>query len=445
MGMRLRRRISTSPAESGFALIEVVISGVVAVVAAAGVMTLMQATVDSAADQRTRSQSYAIAQEDQARLRATRIPLLRNLNETRSVTVGKVTYTVKSTGKFVNDVSESVTCGSGNSTEDYVKIASEVSWENMGPIKPTVIRSIISPPSNSLNPSTGTLVFEARTSRNVALNGIGVSSVSGPGTFSGTTLSGCKVFLEQTAGLYKLRVSGGASGVVDVDGSLLPYEKALTVNPQTTTTVDLLLDSPGSVPINFIVNNYENKTQAANPGSVLVYNSGMTTAKKFTFTGSSKTFTGLFPFESADSFYPGTCTESAPTSGTIGIVNVAVPVNGTASTQTLTMPALLVNVQKNGSTSGANGAKVFVTTEECGGSTREYTTSTVSTKEGRISAPELPWGTYSVCAYIGISERVGTRTETVYHQVELAAFDVKTAKTEQTINIQSSSPKGKCE
>jgi Tfp pilus assembly protein PilV len=444
MCMRFRRRIAISPAESGFALIEVLVSAVIAVIAAAGVMQLMQSSIRTATDQRARSQSYAVAQEDQARMRAMRIPSLRNYEAERTVTVGNVEYTVKSTGKFVNDSAENVTCGSGKSTEDYVKIGTEVTWPNMSPIKPTLMHGIIAPPSNSLNPSTGTLVIEARNSRNVALNGIGVSG-SGPGTFTGSTSSGCAVFLEQTAGLYTLKVSGGSTGVVDVDGNTLPSEQPLTVNPQTTTTVELLLDTPGSVPINFVVNNYESKTQAAKPGNVIVYNSGMTTAKSFAVTTSSKTFTGLFPFESADSFYTGTCTESAPTSGSIGIVNVAVPVNASAATQTLTMPALLLNVTKNGSATGANGAKVYVSTEECGASTREYTTATVSSREGRLTAPELPWGTYSVCAYIGISEKVNNVTTTVYHEDSLTPFDVKTAKTEKTLDISSSDPKGKCE
>jgi Tfp pilus assembly protein PilV len=433
MGMRARRRKSTTPAESGFAIVEVLISGVVAITAAAGIMALMQATVRQAGDQRARSQSYAIAQEDQTRLRATRIPNLRNLNETRTVTVGGTTYTIKSTGKFVNDTTETLSCGSDSSTEDYVKISSEVTWPNMSPIPATVIRSIISPPSNSLNPSTGTLVVSARNASNQVLNGLSVSG-TGAGTFSGTTdSSGCAVFLEQTAGAYTLTVSGGSSGYVDVDGTALPASKPLTVNSQTTTSVDLLYDKAGSVPINFKTTNYSGTVETAQAENLIAYNSGMTTAKKYTFSSaSSKTATSLFPFTSAMSFYTGTCTENAPTSGT-GIVNVVVPSGGTAATQSLVMPALLLKVQKDGSST--NGITVKIEPEQCSAPNITKTTTEVSGVNGRLEKPELPWGTYTVCASTynnGATRRV---RET---------FDVKNTTTSKTFNISDNSTASSC-
>ncbi len=441
MGMRLRRRITGAPAEGGFAIIEVLVSGVVAVTAAAGVMALLQTSVHSAGQQRARSQSYAIAQEDQARLRATRIPSLRNLSQTRTVTVGGTTYTVKSTGKFVNDVSEAVSCGSDTSTEDYVKISSEVTWPNMSPTPATTIRSIISPPSNSLNPSTGTLVFNAHNAQNVALSGLSVSG-TGAGTFGGTTDSaGCAVFLEQTAGEYTLKVSGGATGIVDVDGVLLPAYKPLTVNSQTTTSVDLLYDKPGSVPINFKTTNYAGSSETANATNLIAFNSGMTTAKVFNFSSStSKTATPLFPFTSPDSFYVGTCTENAPTSGT-GLISVTVPSGGTAATQNLVLPALLLNVQKEGT--ATNGITVKIRDETCEAGTRTYSTTTVSSKAGRLSSSELPWGTYSVCAETSITTGKGKSKETSTRN-EVSTVDVHNTTTTVTLNIDSGSSYGGC-
>jgi Tfp pilus assembly protein PilV len=429
-------------AESGFALIEVVISGVIAVVAGAGIVAAMTSTVHSAGDQRARTQSYAIAQEDQARLRATRIPSLRNLNESRPVTVGNITYTVKSTGKFVNDTSETLSCGSGSTTEDYVKISTEVTWPNMSPTPATVIHSIISPPSGSLNPKTGTLVFNARNALNVPINALSVSG-TGAGTFGGSTdSSGCAVFLEQASGAYTLTISGSATGIVDVDGVPLPASKPLTVNPQTTTSVDLLYDKPGSVPINFQTTNYQNVVVPAKATSVIAFNSGMTTAKQFTFaSASSYEAKSLFPFTSPDSFYTGTCTENTPTSGT-GLVSVAVPSNGTASALNLIMPALLLNVQKSGV--ATNGITVKITDKSCERPAFTIATSQVpvtgtGSTAGRLATPELPWGTYEVCA----STPITSGTETVARKV-FETFDVKNLKTEKTFNITSSSPLGEC-
>ena len=147
---------TTPPEEAGFALIEILISGVVAVIATGAVFTLMQATARTAGDQRKRTQAYAVAQEDQARLRAMRLPSLNRLNETRTVTVDGTEFTVVSTGTFANDVTGLLTCGNGTSSADYVKIASKVTWANMGATPPTEIRSIVAPPSGSLKPNSGT-------------------------------------------------------------------------------------------------------------------------------------------------------------------------------------------------------------------------------------------------------------------------------------------------
>ncbi len=443
--MRLRRRLSDTPAESGFAIIEVLVSGVVAVIATAGVMALMQTSVRTAAHQRARSQSYAVAQEDQARLRATRVPSLRNLNETRTVTVGNTPYTVKSTGKFVNDVSETLSCGSDSSTEDYVKISSEVTWPNMSPIQPTVIHSIISPPSNSLNPSTGTLVFSAHNAKNVPIFGLSLSG-TGAGTFGGSTDStGCAVFLEQAAGAYTLKISGGSgtSGMVDVDGVGLPNNnKPLTVNSQTTTSVDLLYDNPGSVTLNFKTTSYTGSpSQSAKATSVIAYNSGMTTAKKYSFaSATSYKATSLFPFTSADSFYAGACTENAPLSGP-ALASVAIPSGAEAPAQTILMPALLLNVKREGT--ATNGIKVYVTSEECGGSSRVYETATVSSTAGRLASPELPWGTYTVCAETEITTGSGKNKKTRDYKIE-ETFPVQSTTTTKSWNITSSSTQAEC-
>jgi Tfp pilus assembly protein PilV len=441
MGMRLRRRIGAAPAESGFAIIEVLVSGVVAVIAAAGIMALMQVGVRTAADQRARSQSYAIAQEDQARLRATRIPSLRNLTQTRTVTVGTTTYTVKSTGKFVNDATETLSCGTDSSTEDYVKISSEVTWPNMSPIPATVIHSIISPPSNSLNPKTGTLVFNARNAKDVPISGLSVSG-TGAGTFGGSTDSkGCAVFLEQASGDYSLKISGGATGIVDVDGNLLPATKPLTVNPQTTTSVDLLYDKPGWVKINFQTTNYAGSTEAANATNLIAFNTGMSTAKSYAFSSAtSYEAKNLFPFTSADSFYVGSCTENNPTSGT-GLVSTTIPSGAAGTAQNLVMPALLLNVQRNGT--ATNSIKVLITPQQCSGTTIEKTTSTVSSKAGRLSTPELPWGSYRVCATTEITTGSGWTQKTLPYQVE-ETFDVKNTTTTKTWNITSSSTQDNC-
>jgi len=108
---------SPAPSEAGFALIEVLVSGLIAILVAAAVMTLFGATERTAADQRRKSQAYAVAQDDQARLRSLRIPTLYKYSATNTVAVDGTAYQVESTGKFINNATgDDLTCASGSST-----------------------------------------------------------------------------------------------------------------------------------------------------------------------------------------------------------------------------------------------------------------------------------------------------------------------------------------
>ena len=91
---------------------------------------------------------------------------------------------------------------------------------------PTVISSIISPPSGTLNPKAGTLTVRAE--RAVAGQYVYALGLSGTGTptISGSTdAAGCAVFPEQPEGNYTMTISSGTTGLVDKDGVGLPANK----------------------------------------------------------------------------------------------------------------------------------------------------------------------------------------------------------------------------
>ena len=398
---------TTPPEEAGFALIEILISGVVAVIATGAVFTLMQATARTAGDQRKRTQAYAVAQEDQARLRAMRLPSLNRLNETRTVTVDGTEFTVVSTGTFANDVTGLLTCGNGTSSADYVKIASKVTWANMGATPPTEIRSIVAPPSGSLKPNSGTLSFRITDAAEVGLAGIGLSGV-GAGTFSGTTdSSGCAVFPEQAAGAYTLTTSGGATGIVDTNGKP-PGPRPITVNPGVTNTVTIHYGPGGAIPVNFKTRVGSGSLFTSTADSIIAFNSGMEAGAMLVGTPGGTRVTSLeakpvFPFTSAVTVYAGSCVENNPGTGTPASASVVVPAGGTTAIQTVQLPALNLKVWtgKNSSNpgSGYNGADVWIEDNDCDNSsgnpvTRRYDTNS----SGNLPDPGLPWGTYDVCA-----------------------------------------------
>ncbi len=113
--------------EDGFIIIEVLVSAVILAIVAGAVLTLISATTRSAASGRTHSTAYGLAQEDQARLRALRISTLNGLDETENEeTIGGTTYTIESTGTFVNNSTGTVSCTESNASADYVQITSTV-------------------------------------------------------------------------------------------------------------------------------------------------------------------------------------------------------------------------------------------------------------------------------------------------------------------------------
>ena len=218
---------STRPAEGGFALVEVLISAVIVLSASGAVFGLLTATAHSSAEERHRSEAYAVAQEDQARLRSLRVPTLDRLSQTRTVTLNGTPFTVESSGVFVNAKTGTPSCGQETSSADYVKITSTVAWSSSGAHAPVTIQSIVTPPNGALDPTHGTLTIFVEGANGEPMPGIGLSG-SGAGTFSGSTDSeGCAMFPDQPSGNYTL--TPAAVGLVEKDGN--------TPGPQTVGVI----------------------------------------------------------------------------------------------------------------------------------------------------------------------------------------------------------------
>ncbi len=92
VSMRSAPAHSSLPAEGGFALIEVVVSALIAVMVTGAVISLLNSTGRASAEERHRSQAFSVAQEDQARLRATRITDLNVAMKPRTVTLNGTPY-----------------------------------------------------------------------------------------------------------------------------------------------------------------------------------------------------------------------------------------------------------------------------------------------------------------------------------------------------------------
>lgn len=399
-------------------LIEILVSAMVLVVASAGVVTLLQATTKTQSEQRHSSEAYALAQEDQARLVSMRLSTLNRLDQTRTVTLNKTQFKVRSLGTFVNDNTSTPSCGEGTSSADYVEITSVVTWGGMDPGEKAKIVSILSPSNGSLDPNNGTVAFSVKNQLQVPKPNIYISG--GSGAFSGyTDAAGCAVFADLPAGNYTATVSGEAAGLVNKDGKY-SEQKTVPAAGGDTKTVNFEFDAPGTVPVNFkyrVGSSSEFKTATAD--SLVAYNPGMTAAKAFWTAGAvreaSINATPLFPFTSTYLLYAGSCASNNPDpegknpGAAAALANLVAPAGGTTAPVTLQLPALELIVKKSGV--ALAGAKVTITDRVCKDSGGNFVKRIYTSNEAGLPSDSstgvaelgLPWGAYDLCASANIS------------------------------------------
>lgn len=428
---------SPPPAQAGFALIEVVVSALIAVTITGAVIGLLNSTGRAGAVERHRSQAFSLAQEDQARLRATRIADLGVATAPRTVPLNGTPYEVTSTATFVSDKTGTTSCGS-EARADYVKLGSKVTWPGMGSAAPALIESIVSPVTGSLDPSHGNLsvtVVNASVPA-VPISGVGLSA-TGPGAFSGSTDSaGCALFGGQPAGNYTLTPSLGAE-YVDFNGEP-PSPMTVSITAGTTTPVLLQYDKAGTVQVGFTVRSSTGSIVNSSADSVTATATGLKTGVKTFGTPGGTPInpvkaSPLYPFPYTYNFYAGSCSTNKPESGAANVKASA----GETTAATVQLPALYLTVtNSSGNTAeqaGLGGARVTATDTKCSvGATpvkRVYTTSPT----GNLPDPGLSWSTYNICASASISGTVRhvNSTGVVVHSLEGTPLTMTLSKTSE--------------
>lgn len=398
--------------EQGSIIIEVLVSSIMLVIVAVGVFSAFDAAARSTAEERHRAQAHSLAQSDLARMRTMRISDLSNLDESRVETVDGTPYTVDSIATFQTDATGTASCESGTASADYIQIRATVSWPSIGSRPPVVAQSLVAPPNGSVSPDTGALAVQIEDAENVGIEGVGLSG-TGDGSFSGATgENGCAIFANLPEGNYTLSVSG--SSLVDRDGSP-PEPQSTSVVAESTNTVVLQYDDPGSIPVSFETraNGAGNDPVPSSADSVVVFNTGMTVAKTFGTPGTplaEVSATSLFPFTSPYAVYAGTCDGDNPNPAgepdpPAAIADVLVSPGG-ASPVTIELPALHL-IAWSGTDAGSpgaavEGAQVKLADTNCSPEdplVRTFTTNTA----GGLDDPGLPFSTYDVCVDDGLN------------------------------------------
>jgi Tfp pilus assembly protein PilV len=388
--------------EAGFTIVEVLVSALVVVMVALATFGAITTAGRATSETRHRAQAYGIAQQDQARMRTFKVSNLSNYSATSTVTVDNTPYTVVSQGEFVTDSTGTQTC-SGSASPDYISISSTITWPSMGSRPSVVMKSIVSPPNGSIAADRGALAVKAVTSRNLPLSGVRITG-SGPAAFTDVTdVNGCVLFGNLPAGSYSLTPSSSTT-IVDKNGDA-PKVQATSVVAQSTNTLTLQYDRPGTIPTTFTTRQAPNGTiVASSADTVMVFNSGMTVAKKFGTVGTrlaTVNATPLFPFVSPDTVYAGACVGNNPTAAAplapLAANSVAVPVNGTVAAS-VQIPALYLPVM-SGTSSAVPGTpvvngRVTITDRNCANVKRIAATNAT----GNLADPGLPYSAYDICA-----------------------------------------------
>lgn len=403
--------------EAGSALVEVIVSAIVVILAAVGVFNALESASRSTAEERHRAQAHGLAQSDVARMRTMRISDLSNLDETREVVVAGTPYTIESIAAFQTDETGTASCEEGLASADYIQIRSTVTWPSIGTRPPVVAQSLVAPPNGSVSPDSGALAVQIEDAEHEGIEGVVLSGSQegGEGSFSGPTgPNGCAVFGNLPAGNYTLEVTD--SSLVDNDGNP-PEPEPTSVVAESTNTLALQYDQPGDIEIGFETWIDGEPVEEAEFDSVVVFNNGMSVAKTFGTPGAPTNLveaTTLFPFTSPYAVYAGTCEANNPNPGAESepppsIADALVSPGGNTQV-TLQLPPLDLTVWSGDGESEGEvpvkdaevvvddiGCPVESEAEEQSPLRRTFTTD----ETGGLGNPGLPYGEYDVCVFYG--------------------------------------------
>jgi prepilin-type N-terminal cleavage/methylation domain-containing protein len=372
--------------ESGFTLIEVIVSSGLLAIVTLGVFAGLDGATKTSAQDRSRSIAVGLAQKDQDRLRAMKFTDLAEVDETRTVTEGPIDYRVTSKADWIADASGTVSCTSTTTTVDYLRITSTVTWPGIGRGRGEVVDTLVPPPPGVLG-TQGGLAVRVVDEVGDPVAGLPVS-VRGPASRSrDTNEAGCAFFPSLPSGSYTAEFS--RSGWVDLGG-----QTQVAINATVTAgQVDVLPEyayAPAAT-INATFDTVDSTGTRTFTGRTIMVN-GPALAAPAAFTGGT-TGPKLFPHPGGYTAWAGDCAEEVPATP-FGVT----PARGEVVDTVLRMPTIDVTVRR-GTSLYASGARVYFrppSTSNCSAPPMQ-TTNTSGPRLGQTEIA-LPHGTWTVCA-----------------------------------------------
>jgi Tfp pilus assembly protein PilV len=411
-----RLRISD---DRGFAMVEAIVAAMLLVMVALGVLKGLDTAQESSGREKARSTAAALTEQDQERLRSFRAVDLANYDETRTITVNNVDYTVQSQVDWIRDSTGGTqSCNNSATQADYMRITTTTTSNLVNtPIAPITQSSLVAPPVGAFGTNQGTLGIQVNGRDGTGMEDVSVT-ISGPTTVTNPTNSaGCAIFAYVPVGAYTVKVD--TNGWVDKGGNQASTVGA-TVSNGTVNVKSLDYDQAASVDANFDTETLGGATVAAASTQLSAANPGVPSGPFAPFAGervwdpagsnqfATITASGLFPFADGYNLYAGGCPGADPTKndpdyfttfGSGAVVSVDPGVASPAAT--VRVPSINLRVLYNGSAlSGVYMpfTRILVTSTSTNCSEKFSFPAPAIDANGWMLQPALPFGTYKVCA-----------------------------------------------
>jgi Tfp pilus assembly protein PilV len=438
--------------ESGFALVEVMVSAVLVVAFALATLSVIEKSGAATSTNRQRGVAVGLAQADQDSMRLMSLASLtnrhlsyekKNINGPSDGTV----YTIQSDAEWLRDAGGKVTCSTNATRAEYVKTTTKVTWTDHP--APVVMESYISPGVGGL--AKGALTVKLKTDPGAATSGIAVTA---GGQTVYTDAGGCAVFANLTPGPTAVSWSGeGPGNYVDRNGQQTTTElnENITISTAQTSQMERLFDHAGTIPVKFV--NDAPSPVAVPWTSVSVTHSGITEpanqVRSFVQGTPDTTMEAqqLFPFVAPYSLFAGSCAGNAPTTWwpAATMPTAVAPAAAASAETTVVVPSLVLSA----TSAGLNGAKIpqgtpaaaglkLVFKKQATGKMAGCSDLTVTTTTASPAAVSLPYGQYTLCVQSGTKRIPGvisfnntptqtTTGETQTRQLADAANPIPTA------------------
>ena len=430
----LRARLS---AEGGAYLIEIMVSALILVIAALGVLKSLDRGTQLGGQQKVQAVAGNVAHAELEQIRALPISEVSNLRRVQTRSVGGVTYTATTRADWINDTSGDAGCTTAGSSADYMKLSTTVTWPRMGDRAAVKLDSLVTPGVRAFDDDQGSLSVRVTDRNGDGVHGLQLALTGGATLSDATNEDGCVLwgYLDEGTN-YTLGFSRAPDYVLP-NGQQVASLPVAVVGGQTSN-IALQYDRGGRLETAFRTKRYDFAPLIpTEPKKAHVtHGGGGGVSIPYDAIGDRATTPLLFPFSSGYTVHPDSCTAAevpvpAPvpdplTPAAPTAVSKTVEPGLTTATSVVRLPAL--NLTVTADEQPVAGAQIRVTTP-CGTVYRRTTDA-----DGLIDDPGFPYAeAQDVCVSNGSRKLEMTIPNTNFNGSNL------------TLDITSSEPEGTCE